>query len=310
MHAFDERLGRAGKVWLGLMVCLSAVCSAFAAPRLDMPSEGISLGEVSVGVEAVGRIGLRNVGDAAVSVSGVKACCGARAELSATVIPPAGSAVLTVSLAPQEVGAFSKTVRILCDDPERPVLSVPVGGVAVAAAGAAAPRRPCEGFVQAAVAVVLGFGAAFLAWKGRRSFSARRGLEGLCRVGLGGLFAYAGAMKLCDVHAFAALIARYEMLPDFAPPLLAVVLPPAECIAGLGLVFSRRVRLFAGAVAVLLVVFLVALSQAALRGLDVSCGCFGGVSSGALGPAIVRDVLLLAVSLWLFLDSSRHLEVQ
>ena len=209
MHAFDERLGRAGKVWLGLMVCLSAVCSAFAAPRLDIPSEGISLGEVPVGVEAVGRIGLRNVGDAAVSVSGVKACCGARAELSATVIPPAGSAVLTVSLAPQEVGAFSKTVRILCDDPERPVLSV-----------------------------------------------------------------------------------------------------PAECIAGLGLVFSRRVRLFAGAVAVLLVVFLVALSQAALRGLDVSCGCFGGVSSGALGPAIVRDVLLLAVSLWLFLDSSRHLEVQ
>ena len=308
----DETKGWAwsGVIQLGLLACLSAACSVSAAPRLDIPPEGIALGEVSIGVEAVGRVELCNAGTAAVSVSGVKACCGARAELSATVIPPAGSAVLTDSLAPREVGAFSKTVRILCDDPERPVLSVLVGGVAVAAAGAAAPRRPCEGFVQAAVAVLLGFGAAFLAWKGGRRRSVRRCLGGFCRMGLGGLFAYAGAMKLCDVHAFAALIARYEMLPAFAPPILAVALPIAEVVLGLGLVVSRRVRFFAGAIAVLLAMFLVALSQAALRGLDVSCGCFGGVSSGTLGPAIVRDVLLLAASLWLFLDSSRHLEVQ
>ena len=30
----------------------------------------------------------------------------------------------------------------------------------------------------------------------------------------------------------------------------------------------------------MLVVFIIALSQAALRGLDVSCGCFGGAVAG------------------------------
>ena len=47
------------------------------------------------------------------------------------------------------------------------------------------------------------------------------------------------------------------------------------------------------------VVFIIALSQAALRGLDVSCGCFGGASSSGPLPAILRDLLLLVSALWL-----------
>ena len=283
-----------------LLAILFSAWPAIAAPRLAVPPEGIAFGEVAVGSNAVGRIELRNEGNAAVSVSRVKACCGAKAELSAMKIPPNGSAMLSVSLTPQEIGAFSKSIQIACDDPGRPILSVPVSGVVVAppaAEGHSPPLR--ENIVRTVLVAFICVGAAFLVWKGRRRFSVRRCLEGVCRVGLGGLFAYAGAMKLCDVSAFAGLLSRYEMLPDFSLSIFAVAIPLAECVIGSFLVFSRWVRLSAAAVSAMLVVFIIALSQAALRGLDVSCGCFGGVSSSGPLPAILRDLILLVPSLWL-----------
>ena len=280
------------------LILISSV--AFAAPRLAVPPEGVAIGEVAVGSNVVGRVEIRNVGSATVSVSRVKACCGAKAELSAMKIPPNGSAMLSVSLTPQEIGAFSKSIQIACDDPGRPILSVPVSGVVVAppaAEGHSPPLR--ENIVRTVLAAFICVGAAFLVWKGRRRFSVRRCLEGVCRVGLGGLFAYAGAMKLCDVSAFAGLLSRYEMLPDFSLSFFAVAVPLAECVIGSFLVFSRWVRLSAAAVSVMFAVFVMALSQAALRGLDVSCGCFGGASSSGPLPAILRDLLLLVPSLWL-----------
>ena len=273
---------------------------ALATPRLEVSPEGIAFGEVAVGSNVVGKVVLRNEGSATVAVSRVKACCGAKAELSAMKIPPKGSATLSVSLTPQDVGAFSKSIQIACDDPGRPILSVPVSGVVVApptAEGRSLP--PCENIVRTVLAAFICVGAAFLVWRWRGRFSARRCLEGVCRVGLGGLFAYAGAMKLCDVSAFAGLLSRYEMLPDFSLSFFAVAVPLAECVVGPLLVFSRWVRLSAAAVSAMLVVFIIALSQAALRGLDVSCGCFGGASSSGPLPAILRDLLLLVPSLWL-----------
>ena len=70
------------------LILISSV--AFAAPRLIVPSEGIAFGEVAVGSNVVGKVVLRNEGSATVSVSRVKACCGAKAELSAMKIPPNG----------------------------------------------------------------------------------------------------------------------------------------------------------------------------------------------------------------------------
>ena len=102
----------------------------------------------------------------------------------------------------------------------------------------------------------------------------------------------------CDVSAFAGLLSRYEMLPDFSLSFFAVAVPLAECVVGSLLVFSRWVRLSADAVSAMLAVFVMALSQAALRGLDVSCGCFGGASSSCPLPAILRDLILLVPSLW------------
>jgi hypothetical protein len=51
-------------------------------------------------------------------------------------------------------------------------------------------------------------------------------------------------------------------------------------------------------------VFIVAVTSAAVRGLSIDCGCFGGggdVAPGqtAYGTEIVRDIGLLLLALWL-----------
>jgi putative oxidoreductase len=119
----------------------------------------------------------------------------------------------------------------------------------------------------------------------------------LARLALGLVFVVAGALKLRDPAAFAQDIANYQLVPSLAP-VLAVVLPALEVVVGLALLalsssWRRAAALVAGG---LMIVFTVSASTALARGLDVSCGCFGG-NSGAIGwTTLARDVALLAAA--------------
>jgi len=288
-----------------LFLCCFPILSVLATPRLRVPPEGVAFGEVAAGEEASKTVEVRNVSGDAVAVSQVKGCCGAEVSLSPMRVEPQAAATLSVRIKPDAIGEFSRQVRILCDDPGCPVVSVPVSGVVVAAQGGS-PRDkpPCERAVPLCCAAVLCIAAAFLFMKVRRSVSPASCLRALSRLCLGGVFVYAGAMKLCDVDAFASLVARYEMLPGSTSGVVAAFLPAAECIVGLALMFTSWVRTSGGIVSAMLAAFIVALVQAAVRGLDVSCGCFGGVSSSSLIPAVFRDLAMLAVSIWLALSRS------
>ena len=113
---------------LNFVLILSSV---FAAPRFIVPPEGVAFGEISAGEAAEKAIELRNVSSSPVLISQVKGCCGADAALSTMRFEPASGATLTVSLKPTIPGEFSKHVRILCDDPESPVVVIPVTGAVV-----------------------------------------------------------------------------------------------------------------------------------------------------------------------------------
>ena len=113
----------------------------FAAPRLAVPPEGVAFGEIAAGEAASKSIELRNVSPSPVAVSRVKGCCGADAALSAMRIEPSSAATLSVSLKGMLPGEFSKHVQILCDDPESPVINIPVTGTAVESKTAAAASR-------------------------------------------------------------------------------------------------------------------------------------------------------------------------
>ena len=126
------------------------------------------------------------------------------------------------------------------------------------------------------------------------------------RLGLGGLFACVGALKLRDPSGFATDIANYRFLPSFAP-WLAATLPMIELVLGLALLVAPAAwrRGAALAMAGLLAVFTLAIAQAVARGVSIDCGCFGGASGPVSVWTILRDVALLgAAAALLFVDQA------
>ncbi len=121
----------------------------------------------------------------------------------------------------------------------------------------------------------------------------------LLRVAMGGIFLYAGYVKLKDPwQLFAAGIRDYEMVPNWAADLLAQTLPYFELLIGLLLVVGRFLRLSTVSVSALLVVFFSLMVRAFVQGKEINCGCFGP-NELISWKTLVRDGSLLAVSLFL-----------
>lgn len=111
---------------------------------------------------------------------------------------------------------------------------------------------------------------------------------------LGGLFFYAGALKLSDPNTFAIQIEKYGLLPASWLDPTAYLLPIVEILAGLATLLGLRGG--AETLGLLLLVFLVALGQAWWSGLDVPCGCFSTEARQqqfGIQLAILRDLLML-----------------
>jgi uncharacterized membrane protein YphA (DoxX/SURF4 family) len=118
---------------------------------------------------------------------------------------------------------------------------------------------------------------------------------------IGLLFMYAGAMKALDPGQFAGDIENFRLVPHHAAVLLAIYLPWLEVICGFALLINR---LRAGALCIfttLCLVFLAALVSAKMRGLDISCGCFGHAHPHSLTTSLVTDSLLLFLLVLLLL---------
>lgn len=112
--------------------------------------------------------------------------------------------------------------------------------------------------------------------------------------GLAGAFAYAGALKWRDPLALADAIDGYRLPLGAITNAIAILLPPLEIVAALALLTRRWRR--AGLLMLLMLdtVFLLALLQAAVRGIVVDCGCFGAEPPSAFGmaKAITRDLVI------------------
>ena len=125
------------------------------------------------------------------------------------------------------------------------------------------------------------------------------------RLVLGGVFLYAGVSKVFDAGGLAASIRSYELsLPEWFVTLSAYSLPPFEVLLGLYLLAGLFTRTSAWTANGLMVLFIVALAQGAVRGLEIDCGCFGsGAASGDEAPSLwvdaARDLGLLALGLQL-----------
>ena len=125
----------------------------------------------------------------------------------------------------------------------------------------------------------------------------KRHLPTTVRILLGGIFIYAALLKIADPVTFAGSVAAYQILPYFASYLTASVLPFLELSCGLLLVCGYRVRGGALIIGFMNLVFMIALSAAIIRGLDIDCGCFkqGGAKTTPW-TALLRDTVFLAMT--------------
>ena len=112
---------------------------------------------------------------------------------------------------------------------------------------------------------------------------------------IGGLFIYAGALKVIDPVKFANDIQNFRILPWQLSVRFAFYLPWLEIICGAALVFGW---LRTGALAILTsltAIFIAATVSAQLRGIDLNCGCFGKATENlSFATHMLIDFAILA----------------
>lgn len=117
---------------------------------------------------------------------------------------------------------------------------------------------------------------------------------------LGGVFVYAGLLKLLDPGLFLLSLRSYHLFPDPFAAWIALGLPWLETLAGVALATGWFHRGGLWILNALLSGFIVVLLISFARGLDVDCGCFGGIKGNySMHVTLARDIVLLGIGWWL-----------
>ena len=134
--------------------------------------------------------------------------------------------------------------------------------------------------------------------------SVSRRIEFLLIYLISAVFIYAGIIKYVRPDLLLVDIQSYNILPHRLAYFGAFLLPPVEIVAGIGVIYARYRKVAAGTLFFLTVIFIVALSSAWIRGLDISCGCFGKHKLEVNYPWLIfRDLVIASLSLRLCLSN-------
>jgi putative oxidoreductase len=116
-----------------------------------------------------------------------------------------------------------------------------------------------------------------------------------------GIFIYAGTIKALDPVQFASDIDNYKIFPWPISVAFAFYLPWVEIFCGFALVVRLLYRGALSILTMLILTFTLVTIAAKVRGLDVTCGCFGHASQNWSFPShLATNLAILAalVVLW------------
>lgn len=130
-------------------------------------------------------------------------------------------------------------------------------------------------------------------------------LLNLIRIGLGIIFVYAAVPKILRPDEFADAINNYRILPVFLINLMAICLPYVELLIGIFLIFGFRLKAVSFGSLALMIIFIIAILSAWIRGIDVNCGCFGTGEEIISYKEIIRDIIFLLMALITFLKTPK-----
>ena len=145
------------------------------------------------------------------------------------------------------------------------------------------------------------------------NYAQRSGIALLCRIILGVILIYASIDKIVHPAEFAKAIGNYNVLPFGLEKLFGIVLPILELLVGTCLVLGIMLDGSAVIAAGMMVVFIIALSQALFRGIDINCGCFKVTvenSGHQVGiRRIIEDFIYLGMALMVLSRGERKWEL-
>jgi len=128
------------------------------------------------------------------------------------------------------------------------------------------------------------------------------------QIALGAIFFAAALPKIVDPPSFAHMIYNYRILPAGLINISSLIMPWVELIAGLCLILGVWVRPARWIIALMLVVFMIAISINLVRGNAIDCGCFDLSAANLTYEERIRDMwmvllrdagmLLMCAQLW------------
>jgi putative oxidoreductase len=122
---------------------------------------------------------------------------------------------------------------------------------------------------------------------------------------VGGVFIWAGLLKILDPLEFSQNIANYHVFSRDLSFLTALVLPWLEVLCGILVIFGIFRPASSFLLSGLLGVFLILITVTIFRGLDVDCGCFGSIGRHVDYRLLLTDIVLLYLTLNIFVSSLR-----
>ena len=115
----------------------------------------------------------------------------------------------------------------------------------------------------------------------------------ITRILLGLIFIIASIDKIIDPAGFARDISNYHFVPFGFENIIAIILPWLELFIGLGLILGIMVDGASVISGILLILFIILIFQATIRGFNIDCGC--GLKEGEIvgWRKIFEDLILL-----------------
>lgn len=133
------------------------------------------------------------------------------------------------------------------------------------------------------------------------------------RLVLGGIFIFAALDKIAEPDAFAKSISNYHLIPTAMLNIMALTMPWIELLAGIFLIIGVRLKAASAIISGMLIVFLVAIISAIIRGYNIDCGCFAQTSQGAAAKAskvgwlkVMEDTAMLIGGLYIYFFPNKH----
>lgn len=128
------------------------------------------------------------------------------------------------------------------------------------------------------------------------------------RIIFGSVLLVAGGLKITDPYGSATSVRAYQILPVHIANFLGFVLPFIEVGLGIFLIIGIWVKYVSILSSAIMVIFVIAIAQAWIRGISLDCGCFGkgGLRDTQELPVwnytieILRDLALAVLGGYLF----------